>query len=103
MIVMDAPTYPPAAAFEPPVVAPRPLSVRNYSAAELMRMPAAWAVVVKHLPGIKMMVANEQAKAMTETMTVADFAVFIGGDSPAALAAIDAELSALQAPAGAAR
>ena len=97
MIPIEAPTYPPAVAFEPPAVAPRALTVRNYSAAELMAMPAAWAIVLKHLPGLKMMTGVAQAKPMLSTMTVADFAGFIGGDSKAALAAIDAELATLPA------
>lgn len=97
MIPIIAPTYPPAAAFEPPAVAPRPLTVRNYSAAELMAMPAAWAIVVKHLPGMKMMASAEQAKPMLSTMTVADFANFTGGAGKAELAAIDAELATLPA------
>jgi hypothetical protein len=98
MIPIDAPVYPPAAAFVAPTTAPRPLAVRNYSTAELMQMPAAWAVVVKHMPGIKMMTSAEQAKPMLTTMTVADFSQFIGGDASAALAAIDAELAQLPAP-----
>jgi hypothetical protein len=95
MIALEAPTYPPAAAYAPPATAPRPLTVRNYSAAELMQMPAAWAVVVKHLPAMKMMAGAEQAKPMLTTMTVADFAQFAGADASAALAAIDAELARL--------
>ena len=97
MIPIDAPLYPPAAAFEQPAVTPRPLSVRNYAVSELMQMPAAWAIVLKHLPGLKMMAANPQAKPMLGTMTVADFAGFAGVDSRPALAAIDAELAALPA------
>jgi hypothetical protein len=97
MIPIEAPLYPPAAAFTPPVATPRTLSVRNYSAAELMAIPAAWAIVVKHLPGVRMMADNPQAKPMLSTMTVADFAGFAGVDASAALAAIDAELAALPA------
>jgi hypothetical protein len=98
MIPIDAQAYPPAAAYVAPAAAPRPLSVRNYSAAELMQIPAAWAVVLKHLPGMKMMTGAEQAKPMLTTMTVADFSQFTGGDASAALAAIDAELAQLPAP-----
>jgi hypothetical protein len=98
MIPIAAPTYPPAAAFEAPAPAPRPLTVRNYSTAELMQMPEAWAIVLKHMPALKMMTGAPQAKAMLTTMTVADFAFFAGRDADAQLAAIDAELA--QLPAG---
>lgn len=94
MIPIDAPVYPPAAAFEQPVVAPRPLSVRSYTVAELMQQPAAWAVVVKHMPGVKLMVSAEQAKPMMSTMTLADLGQFTGG-APKVLDAIDAELAQL--------
>lgn len=94
MIPIDAPLYPPAAAFEQPSVAPRPLSVRNYAISELVQMPAAWAVVVKHLPAVRMMVSSDQAKAMLSSMTLVDFAQF--GAFPAdALDKIDAELAQL--------
>jgi hypothetical protein len=97
MIPISAPTYPPAAGFEAPALAPRPLTVRNYSTAELMQMPEAWAIVLKHMPALKMMTGASQAKAMLTTMTVADFAFFAGRDASAQLAAIDAELAQLPA------
>ena len=103
MIPIQAPTYPPAAAFQPPAAPPRPLSVGAYSAAELMAIPAAWTIVLEHLPGLKMMADNPQAKPMLSTLTVADFAGFAGVDASSALAAIDAELAALPAAAVAGR
>lgn len=100
MIVIDAPIYASAIAFDPPVEAYRPLTARNYSVAELMQMPQAWAVVVKHMPGVSMMVGNEQAKQILANMTIADFAVFTGANMSATLAAIDAELAQLPARGG---
>lgn len=86
---MDAPTYPPAIAFEQPVAAPFELSTRTVSIGELMKMPAAWAIVTEHLPMMKMAVSAPQAKPHLGNMTVVDFAGFGGKVDSAALAAID--------------
>lgn len=92
---MDAPTYPPAAAYEPPRVAPYELTIRNVSVAELVSAPTAWAVVLKHMPAMKFVVSTPLAKPHLANMTVVDFAGFINqADSPA-IAAIDAELRRL--------
>jgi len=94
---MDAPTYPPATAYEPPSVAPYELSLRNVSVAELSSAPAAWAIVVKHMPSMKFVVSTPMAKPHLANMTVVDFAGFINqADSPA-IAAIDEELRRLPA------
>jgi hypothetical protein len=100
---MDAPHYPPAIVFEAPTSAPRQLSVQNFSTAELMQMPAAWAIVVKHLPAIKLIAGSQRAKAGLANMTVAELASYTGADTAAALAAIDAELLALPKQPGAIR
>lgn len=94
MTPLIAPTFPPAAAFEQPAVTPRRLSVRNYSVAELMQRPDAWTIVVKHLPAIRMMTGNEQAKPALANMTVVDFASLMGVNN-ATYDAIDAELASL--------
>lgn len=94
---MDAPTYPPAVAFEQPIAAPYELSVRSVSVAELMKMPAAWAVVTEHMPAMKMVVSVPQAKPHLANMTVVDFAGFAGQANSPALAAIDEELRRLPA------
>lgn len=94
---MDAPTYPPAAAYEPPSVAPYELSVRNLSVAELSSSPAAWAVVVKHMPSMKFVVSTPAAKPHLANMTVVDFAGFTNQANSPALAEIDEELRQLPA------
>lgn len=50
---MDAPLYPPAARFEQPVRLPRVVDTANTPIAELMKISAAWAVVVDEIPGIE--------------------------------------------------
>jgi hypothetical protein len=91
---MDAPTYPPATAFEPPVAAPYEFSVQTASLADLMGSPAAWAIVVKHAPGFKMAVNAPQLKPQLSNFTVEDFITF-GVVKRAAVDAIDAELRQL--------
>lgn len=55
---MDAPVYPPAAAFVQPARVPQPLSVSETPIARLRSIPAAWAVVEKEIPGMDRRVAN---------------------------------------------
>jgi len=91
---MDTPTYPPATAFEPPVAAPRELSVETASLADLMASPAAWAIVVKHAPGLKMAVMSPQLKPQLSNFTVDSFITY-GVIKQTAVDEIDAELRQL--------
>jgi hypothetical protein len=50
---MDAPLYPPARAFEAPVRLPRILNTSDAAVYDLKAVPAAWAIVLKELPGIE--------------------------------------------------
>ena len=50
---MDAPLYPPARAFEAPVRLPRILNTTDAAVYDLKAVPAAWAIVLKELPGIE--------------------------------------------------
>lgn len=50
---MDAPLYPPAEIYVRPERLAYRVSTRNTPIAELMKIPAAWAVVVKEVPGIE--------------------------------------------------
>jgi hypothetical protein len=59
---MDAPIYPPAAAFEQPIASPYVLSLDDASIAELMSVSAAWAIIIKYLPSLRLMVASPQLK-----------------------------------------
>jgi len=91
---MDAPTYPPATAYEPPVAAPYELSVETVSIAELMSAPAAWAIVLKHAPAFKMIVTAPQTKAYLTNFTVDSFVTY-GVVSQATIDAIDVDLRQL--------
>lgn len=91
---MDAPTYPPAAAYEPPVAAPYELSVDTASLAELMSAPAAWAIVLKHAPAFKMIISAPQTKPYLTNFTVDSFVTY-GVVSENTVEAIDQDLRQL--------
>jgi hypothetical protein len=59
---MDAPLYPPATVFEQPVRVARQVSTRNTPIADLMKIPAAWAIIEKELPGIEPRLNTEALK-----------------------------------------
>lgn len=99
---MDAPTYPPATAFEPPQMAPLVLSVETASLADLMSSPAAWAVVVKHAPGLKMAASAPQLKPVLGNFTVDSFITY-GVVNQKTVDEIEAELRQLPSGEAAAR
>lgn len=55
---MDAPLYSPAVGFEQPRILPRLLSVKETVIADLQKVPAAWAIVNKEIPGIDRRIAG---------------------------------------------
>jgi hypothetical protein len=87
--------YLPAAEYRAPVVAPYALSVEGCTVAELMSDPAVWAVVVKHMPSLKIITTIEMAKPQLGNMTIADFGHLGGRSDTKAYAALDAELKQL--------
>lgn len=91
---MDAPTYPPATAFEPPVAAPYELSLETASLADLIAWPAAWAIVLKHAPALKMAVNSPQLKPVLSNFTVDSFITY-GMINQKIIDEIDAELRQL--------
>ncbi|CAN7341303.1 hypothetical protein LJR225_001991 [Phenylobacterium sp. LjRoot225] len=91
---MDAPTYPPAAAYEPPAAAPYELTVATASLAELMSAPAAWAIVLKHAPMYKMVVSAPHTKPYLTNFTVDSFVTY-GVINQKTIDAIDADLRQL--------
>ena len=93
---MDAPHYPPAAAYEPPAQAPFEFGVETVSLAELMHSPSAWAVVLKHAPMFRMIVNAPQTKPLVTNFTVDSFVTY-GVVSAQMVEAIDQELRALPA------
>lgn len=91
---MEAPTYPPMAAFEQPAAAPYELGVESVSLADLMSAPAAWAIVVKHAPALKLAVGSPQLKPQLGNFTVDSFITY-GVVTQKTIDAIDAELRQL--------
>jgi hypothetical protein len=92
---LDAPTYLPATAFEQPIAAPFVLRLENVSLAELMKMPAAWDIVVRHLPLINLMVRSPMLKPQLGNFTVLSLQTFAKSATPEVLATIDEELAHL--------
>jgi hypothetical protein len=93
--MLIAPLYPPAAAFEQPVGTPHVLSLENSSLAELMSVPAAWEIVVRHLPSMKLIASTPMIKPHLRNMTVPSLAAFSAGAKPEVYEAIDEELARL--------
>ena len=92
---MDAPTYPPAAAFEPPVRKTYDvLSLDIVSLADLMSAPAAWAIVTRHAPFFEFTVKAPQAKPYLTNFTYETFAN-LGLVTKAQIDAINQDLAAL--------
>ena len=87
--------YPPAPAFEQPLAQTEVLSVEQFSLAELMSMPAAWDIVVKHLPPLKMMVKSSMIQPHLGNFTVYSVQTFVKNATPEAIAAINEELRRL--------
>lgn len=92
---MEAPTYPPAEAFEAPIPAPYVLSLENVSLAELMKMPVAWDIVLRHLPSLKLMTSSAMMKLHLGNFTVLSVQTFVKTATPEVIAAIDEELGRL--------
>ena len=92
---MEAPVYLASIEFEQPVAKPYVLRLDNVSLAELMAMPAARDIVLKHLPSLKMAVGSPMLKPHMGNMTVHSLDAFVKPSSPDAYALIDEELSRL--------
>jgi hypothetical protein len=93
--MLIAPVYPPAIAFEQPVGKPYMLSLQNASFAELMSVPAAWDIVLKHLPSLKFITSTPMIKPHLRNMTVPSLAAFTPNGNPSVYAAVDQELAQL--------
>lgn len=91
---MDAPFYPPATRFEAPVRVAREVSTRNTPIADLMKIPPAWAIVVKELPGIEARVDTEMLKPHLGNFSFRSLVQF-GFAKPDELDRIDEKLRAL--------
>lgn len=93
---MKAPNYPPASAYEPPVVVPYRLTIEQCSIAELAANTNAWSIILKHIPMLKYVLQSPEAKSQLGNMTVLDYQVFTNRSlDPSVLEAIDKELGNL--------
>jgi hypothetical protein len=93
--MLIAPIYVAAIAFEQPVGTPHVLSLENASLAELMSVPAAWEIVLKHLPSLKLMTSTPMITPHLRNMTVPSLSAFMPNAKPDVYAAVDLELSRL--------
>lgn len=92
---MDAPLYPPAAAFEQPIAQTEALSLDNYSLAELRNMPAAWEIIAKRLPALNMMVKAPMIQPHLGNFTIYTVQTFVKTITPETITAINEELRRL--------
>lgn len=93
---MDAPIYAPARAFEQPRPGSFRFGVSSVSIAEMMTSPAAWGIVLKHLPMFKAMIGSPQLQPLLTNMTVDSFVTYLPSViTQAKIDAIDAELAIL--------
>ncbi|MHA4838163.1 hypothetical protein [Sphingopyxis sp. MSC1_008] len=92
---MDAPTYPPARAWEAPTVHPSRLSVKGSSIQVLMEDPGAWAIVTKELPAAALVAKSPGAKALIDNVSL-QILVDLGFAKPGTLDRIDAQLAELE-------
>lgn len=100
--MMDAPVYPPSAAWEAPVVVPQPMSTTNASFADFLADPAAEAILAAELPGYKLILGSPQLKPHLGNVTPRAMAD-LGMLKPDALDRIDAKLAAAGIQEGARR
>lgn len=91
---MDAPLFPPATTFVLPERVAYQVSTRNTPIAELMKIPAAWAVVVKEVPGIEKRLGNPMLKPHLGNFSLRSLVQF-GFSTNEQLDRIDAQLQGL--------
>ena len=91
---MDAPLYPPANRFEQPVRVARIVSTANTPIAELMKIPVAWAVVVKEVPGIDKRLNVPMLQPHLGNFSLRSLVQF-GFSTPDQLDRVDAQLKSL--------
>lgn len=91
--IMDAPVYPPSAAWEAPVVVQQPMTTRNASLADFVADPEAKAIIISEMPAFQLMISSPQLKPHLSNVTpraMADLGMFKGD----ALDRVDAKLAA---------
>jgi hypothetical protein len=96
---MEAPLYPPAERFVPPVRIPEPMSTRTSSFQDFLDDPQAKAIMLSEVPNFEMMIGNPQLKPNLGNMCPRDLVQF-GVFKADALDRVDARLKAANAMSG---
>lgn len=91
---MDASFYPPAELYVRPERVAYRVNTRNTPIAELMKIPRAWAVVVKEVPGIEARLSVPMLKPHLGNFSLRSLVQF-GFSSNEQLDRIDAQLQGL--------
>jgi hypothetical protein len=95
MDAMEAPTYPPAVAFELPKAVTFKPRLSDLTIAELMTFDEAWALVRKRFPAVEEMVNSPRAKPFLTVITLQVLNQVKAFATPEEFAALDAELQQL--------
>ncbi|MBU6267624.1 MAG: hypothetical protein KGN34_08795 [Sphingomonadales bacterium] len=90
---MDAPLYPPAAAYEAPAQVPEPMTTRDCSFAQFLANPQASAILFAEAPAFRMMIGTSMIKPHLGNMSPGSMVQF-GAATPEQLDRIDAKLKA---------
>ena len=91
---MDAPTYPPASAYEAPVRVAYAVTTANTSITQLLADPAAKAILLTEIPGFESRISNEQLKPHLDNFSPRSLVQF-GVFKADALDRVDVRLRAL--------
>ena len=92
---MDAPLYPPSAAYEAPEVLSQAMTTRDCSLAQFLADPKAAAILFEEGPAFKFTIATPQLKPHLDNMSPAAMLQF-GVTTQAQLDRIDARLKTAQ-------
>lgn len=90
-----APTYPAASAYQQPVPPKAELGVDDVSIADLLRAPAALAILDRFAPALVQAARQPAVQPYVEALTVRSMLANIPGDHGQLIAQIDATLRAL--------
>ena len=97
---MDAPLYPPSAAYEAPEFLSQPMTTRDCSFAQFLADPQATAILFEEGPAFRFTIATPQLKPHLDNMSPASMLQF-GVTTQTQLDRIDARLKTAQIMTGA--
>jgi hypothetical protein len=97
MDVLNAPLYPPAAAFELPVSVAFRARLADLTVAELIKMPEAWSLALARFPALAAITSSPAIKPLLHLGTLHGLNLLQPFATPEELAGLDAELQRLPA------